>query len=398
MPKRRNAQGAGTIRQRPDGRWEARYTIGRDGGTGRQIQKSVYGKTQKEVLKKLQQVSVDIENGVYTEPSKMTVSEWLDIWLNEYTGNLKPYTIELYRGQCRNQIKPNIGALKLTELHTQIIQKMYNNLYKGIAEQKALSAKTIKNIHGVLHKALGQAAKLGYIRYNPSDNCALPRVIKKEVQPLDDTDIKAFLQACKGNSYETLYIFTLFTGMRQGEVLGLSWENIDFDAGTVTVCRQLQRKRQPDKSERGKGIYYFTTLKNNKTRKVTPAPFVMQMLKEYRKQQNIYRLKAGTSWGNGDPINDNLVFTDETGQHLKHRTVYKRYKAIVKEIGIENARFHDLRHTYAVMSLKNGDDIKTVQENLGHHTAAFTLDVYGHVTEQMKKESALRMEKYYNSL
>ena len=343
---KRNAQGAGTIRQRPDGRWEARYTLGRDPGTGKQVQKSIYGSTQAEVRKKLQAVSVDIDNGIYTESSKMTVGQWLDIWLDEYTGNLKPYTIELYRGQCKNQLKPHIGAVKLTALKAPAIQKMYNALYKGTGIENGLSAKTIRNIHGVLHKALGQAVKLGYIRHNPSENCTLPRVAKKEVHPLDDTGIKAFLAACEKEQYKTLYILTLFTGMRQGEVLGLTWDNVDLEAGLITVSKQLQRKRNPDQEEKGKGIYYFSTLKNNKPRTVAPAPFIMQMLKSHKKTQTAQRLKAGAVWGNGDPLNDNLVFTDEVGQHLKHKTVYKHYKAIVKGIGLENARFHDLRHPY----------------------------------------------------
>ena len=371
--RNRNAQGTGTIRQRPDGRWEARYTVGRDPGTGKQVQKSIYGKTQAEVRKKLQAVSVDIDNGVYTEPSNMTVGQWLDIWLQEYTSNLKPYTIELYRGQCKNQIKPQIGAVKLTTLKAPVVQRMYNTLYKGTNTTNGLSEKTIKNIHGVLHKALGQAVKLGYIRNNPSEDCTLPRVVKKEVHPLDDAGIKAFLSACNKEKYKMLYIITLFTGMRQGEVLGLTWDNVDFETGLITVDKQLQRKRNPDKEERGKGIYYFSTLKNNQPRKVAPAPFVMQMLKLHKKSQAILRLKTGSTWGNSDPLNDNLVFTDEIGQHLKHKTVYKHYKAIVKEIGLENSRFHDLRHPYITLKLKNLFSLFvaiSVQKSLIFHTTS----------------------------
>lgn len=394
----RQAQGAGTIRQRPDGRWEARYTIGRDLGSGKQIQKSIYGSTQDEVRRKLNSIVVDIDNGVYTEPSKLTVSEWLDIWLEEYTSNLKPYTIASYKGHCNNYLKHNFGAIKLSALNAHTIQRMYNTLYKGTEKKNPLSAKTIANIHGVLHKALEQAVKVGYIRFNPSDSCTLPRVIKKEMHPLEEETIKEFILACEGEPYKVLYITALFTGMRQGEILGLRWSDIDFDNGRIVICRQLQREKTPSDSEYGKGVYYFTTLKNNKTRKFMPAPFVMKMLKEHKTQQSIQKMRLGCAWGNGDKLNDDLVFVNEIGCHLSHVTVYKRYKAIVKQLNIADARFHDLRHTYAVTALQNGDDIKTVQETLGHHTAAFTLDVYGHVTEKMRSESAARMENFINSV
>jgi len=353
----RNAQGAGTIRQRPDGRWEARYTIGRDPGSGKQIQKSIYGGTQDEVRRKLQAVIVDIDNGVYSEPSKLTISEWLDIWLEEYTANLKPYTIASYKAQCDNHLKPSIGAIKLSALNAPTIQKLYNSLYRGKDAVKPLSAKTIKNIHGVLHKALNQAVKIGYIRFNPSDSCTLPRVIKKEMQPLEETAIKDFIAACEGEQYKVLYITTLFTGMRQSEILGLKWDDIDFDNGSIVISRQLQKKKKPTKDEYGKGTYYFTTLKNNKSRKIAPAPFIMGLLKEHKRQQILQKMRLGSAWGNGERINQGLVFVDEIGQHLKHRTVYNRYKAIVEQLGIASARFHDLRHTYAVTALQNGDDI-----------------------------------------
>lgn len=384
----RNAQGAGTIRQRKDGRWEARYTIGRDGGTGKQIQKSLYGKTQKEVSKKLRQVTLKVEEGEYIEPSKLTVGKWLSVWLNEYIGNVKPLTAASYRSQYENHIKPALGAVKLTALNTDTIQKFYNNLQR----KKGLSPKTIKNIHGVLHKSLEKAAALQYINYNPSNACELPKVIKKEIKPLDEKDIKAFINAVAGHEYETLYIVTLFTGMRQGEILGLTWDNIDFDRGTIYINKQLQK----EKTKNGK--YYLATLKNDKTRTITPAPYIINLLSEHRKKQSALKQTAGSIWGDHDPLNDNLVFTNEIGCHLVHVTVYKQYKKIVESIGCSSARFHDLRHSYAVASLQNGDDIKTVQENLGHHTAAFTLDVYGHVSERMKKESAARMEAYIKSL
>lgn len=385
---KRNAQGAGTIRQRPDGRWEARYTAGRDGGTGKQIQKSVYGKTQKEVLSKLRQISVDIENGTYTAPNKMTVGQWLDIWLDEYTGNLKPLSLASYGSACKNHIKPYMGAVKLSSVSTHIIQKFYNELQ----HEKGLSAKTVTKIHGVLHKALQQAVSLQYLKNNPADFCTLPKVVKKEIHPLTDEQIKEFMQEISHEPFKDLYIVTLFTGMRQSEVLGLTWENVDFINGIIKVKEQLQKERKKD------GKYYRATLKNDKSRIVCPAPYVMQILKSIQAKQKRDRIKAGALWGNSDPVNNGLVFTNEIGVHLCHVTVYKHYKRTVERLGLPSSRFHDMRHTYAVTALQNGDDVKTVQENLGHHTAAFTLDVYGHVTERMKKESAQRMENFIKSL
>ena len=378
----RTAQGSGTIRQRKDGRWEARYTAGRDPGTGKQVQRSIYGATEKEVLQKLQRVQVSITDGTYTEPSRITVGQWLDIWTKEYLGGVKANTKISYTATCKNHIKPDLNAVKLLSLSAHTIQASYNKLQKGTGNKKGLSPKTIKNIHGVLHKALQQAVKIGYLRFNPADAVELPRIVKKAIQPLDDEATTAFLTAVQGHKWEAVYLVTIFTGMRQGEVLGLTWSCIDFKRGSILIDRQLQKNRST-------GQYELVTTKNDKSRRITPAPFVMEALKGQRRQQAEGRLMAGDLWNDTE-----LVFTNEFGRNLAPVTVYKHYKKIVDSIGIPESRFHDLRHSYAVAAIQSGDDIKTVQETLGHHTAAFTLDTYGHVTERMKQESAARMETY----
>lgn len=386
MPRKatRAASGGGTIRQRPDGRWEARYTVGHDPGTGKQKQRSVYGDTQKEVRQKLAQAIAAIDEGTYFEPTKITLGEWLDIWLAEYVLDaVKPYTYRSYEVQSRVHIKSALGAAKLSALTTPEIQAFYNRLYRGETGKTGLSAKTIKNIHGVLHKALKQAVTLGYIRYNPTDACTLPRIVKKEIKPLEDTDISAFLDAIQGHPFEAVYLVTLFTGMRQAEVIGLTWDCVDFKSGTILINKQLQREKRKG------GAYHFAPLKNDKARCITPAPSVMKTLKQHRQAQTEQRLRMGMQWQD-----TGLVFTNELGEHLVHHTVYKHFKKIVADLGLPEARFHDLRHSYAVAALQSGDDVKTVQEALGHHTAAFTLDVYGDVSERMKRESADRMERF----
>lgn len=380
---KKNAKGGGTIRQRPDGRWEARYTVGRDPGTGKQIQRSVYGSTQKEARQKLAQAVAAIDSGTYKEPCKMTVGEWLDIWQQDYLSSVKPRTADSYRTTVETHLKPAFGAVKLEALNPHTIQSLYNALSRERDGKPGLSPKSVRNVHGVLHKALQQAVTFGYIKTNPSGACTLPRAERKEIHPLDEEQISTFLKVAEGHNYELLYRVALFTGMREGELLGLTWDCVDFEKGVITVSKQLQKER------RGNGAYHLVSPKNGKVRRITPAPSVMDMLKTQRKRQVEWRIKAGQLWEDTD-----LVFTNEIGHNLSAQTVYLHFKKLAERAGFPDARLHDLRHSYAVASLKSGDDIKTVQENLGHHTAAFTLDVYGHVTEQMRKDSAQRMERF----
>ncbi len=386
---KKSAAGSGTIRKKTITRngktytfWEARYTTGFDPGTGKQIQRSISGKTQKEVAQKLKAVTAAIDAGTYTAPNKMTLGEWLDIWVADYLGGVKPRTTAIYKSDIRNHIKPALGAIRLEALDTHTIQQFYNRM----AEH--LSAKTIKNIHGVLHHALNQAAVNKYIRFNPADACTLPRCERKELKPLDEDQITAFMQAIKGDRFEDLFLVTLFTGLRQGEVLGLTWDCVDFAHGILTINKQMQLHQ-----EEGVEAYKLVSTKNGKARTIAAAPSVLAQLKHRRAIQAEQRLKAGPLWEDSG-----LVFTDDIGHHLTKPTVYRSFKRAVAAIGRPEVRFHDLRHSYAVVAIKSGDDIKTVQGNLGHATASFTLDVYGHVTDQMKKDSANRMEAFIKSV
>lgn len=393
MPRKSNtraAQGSGTIRQREDGRWEARFTIGRDPGTGRQIQRSVYGATQQEVRKKLAEAVAALDAGNYFEPSKMTLGRWVEIWLQEYMGDKKYLTVKHYKAQCRAHIVPSLGAVKLSELTTPQIQSFYNGLQRG-----GMAAKSVRNVHGILTKCLSTAVQVGYLRDNPASRVTLPKVEKKEIRPLSDEQVKAFLTVSAGDEYEIILKTILFTGLREAEATGLTWDCIDFKAGTIKVCKQLQKRPQQD------GGFTFAPLKNNKTRIIKPAPFVLSLLERRRREQVEQRFRAGelwTGWSNAEERKTALVFTTATGGNLSPQTVYNHYKKLARKIGAPDSRVHDLRHTFAVLSLQNGDDVKTVQGNLGHATAAFTLDVYGHVSERMKEDSAARMEAYIAGL
>ena len=365
--------------------WWGRCTIGYDQLTGRQKQRAVTGKTQQEVRRKISEIRSELDQGSYIEPSKQTLGDWLDTWLDTYVSiSVKPYTEDAYRTACETHIKPAIGKIKLDKISPVQIQQFYNRLIK----EDGLSPKTVKNIHGVLHRALDQAVKNDALRTNPTNACELPKAHQNEIVPLSQKEAQKFLDAIQGEKYEFIYFVTLFTGLRQGEVLGLTWDCVDFDNNMLTINKQLQ------KSKKVGGTYQLVSTKNDKGRLITTAPSVMDALMSQKERQEQMKLLAGAKWENMD----NLVFTNETGQHLTHVTVYKNFKRIVRDLGLERVRFHDLRHSYASISLENGDDVKTVQNNLGHATASFTLNVYAHVTQKMRRRSADRMEEYIRSI
>ena len=400
MPRKsttRAAQGSGTIRKKTVSRngqaytyWEARLTVGYDPGTGKQIQRSFSGKTQKEVREKMQALAVEVNNNTYKEPTKMTVGEWMDIWYAEYLGNTKPHTKKSYAGVIKNHIKPAIGAIKLSTLSPVHVQKLINGIRsaKKLTIGRPVNPKTVKNVHGVLHSALQQAVICGHIRSNPADSAVLPKRTKAEINVLDTQQLPEFFRAIDGHPYQYLYLVDLFTGMRQSELLGLQWDDIDLDNKVLTVKRQLVYLGSAH------GGYQFSTPKNNKTRIIVLPDKAVSALRSQRALQNSMRLAAGCAWNNPN----NLVFTNALGEHIKHDHIYRHLKKIFESMGVPNLRFHDLRHSYAVLSLQSGCDIKTVQENLGHHAAAFTLDTYAHVTDKMRRDGADKINRFVESL
>ena len=377
---KRNAKGGGSVRQREDGRWEARCTI-----AGKR--RSFYADTQKEVLKQMRQAQKSGDEGTFVEPSRLTVGQWVDIWLEEYyKQTVKRSTYVNQKAYIERYIKPQLGYIKIQALTPTHIQAFYNQL------NKSLSATTTRHCHATLHYSLEQAVELKYISVNPSSACKLPAKEKKEMHPLTEEELRNFLQAVEDeplpSPYKDIFLVTLFTGMRRGEVLGLPWDAVDFKNGTVTVKQQLQTTLQRGEQP------YISTPKSNKSRTLTPAPFVMDILQRVRQEQFKNHLAVGLGWKN----DWNLVFTRADGKYINENMLHTYFKRVCTKIGCPDFRFHDLRHTYAVTALQEGDNPKTVQEALGHATAAFTLNVYAHVSEKMKKDSADRLQNYYEKM
>ena len=383
---KRAAQGAGTIRKKTVIRkgkeytyWEARITTGRDPGTGRQVQRSFTGKTQKEVREKMQAAAVAVNTGTYITPQKMTVGQWMDTWAADYLGGAKPATVTIYKNNIKNHIKPALGAVALSDLRPHMVQTFINGL--------EMSPASVRLAYKVLHMALEKAVKLEYLPKNPTAGSELPKQEQKEIHPLDDQQVALLLKTAKGGDMEYLITVALFTGCRLSELLGLTWDAVDFKQGTITINKQLARPEH-------RGATPFLSPKNGKTRTITPASSVMTALKNQKRRQMKQQLKVGPLWDN----QYHMVFTTEIGEPLDQWKAEKGFSAVLDAAGLVGVRFHDLRHTYAVNAIRAGDDIKTIQGNLGHASAVFTLDRYGHFTERMKQDSAARMEGFMKSV
>lgn len=242
-----------------------------------------------------------------------------------------------------------------------------------------LSPASVRLAYKVLHQALEKAVDLGYIPQNPASRCQLPRLEQKEILPLDDH----LLNAAKGGKLEHLLPVALFTGLRLSELLGLTWDAVDLQRGTINVNKQLTLSKH-----RSSGL--FASPKSGRGRVITAAPTAIRALNAQKRQQAEMQLRAGPLWDNSP----GLVFTNELGGPLCQQGVDVAFNKAMSGAGLSGVRFHDLRHTYAVNAIRAGDDIKTVQGNPGHATAAFTLDRYGHFTERMRQDSAAHQGRF----
>lgn len=270
MAGKRNASGGGSIRQRPDGQWEARVSVGVSSSKGKPVRRSIYGDTQAAVRKQMTAILRELDRGTYQAPNKITVAAWFREWLDTFCANkVKPLTLQSYEGVIKNHINPAIGAVELQAVKGMHIQKIYNAMTAA-----GLSGKTVKNVSAILHKAFSVALKQGLISANPCDGAELPKAIRREIKPLTDKEIPAFLEAIEASPMRNAYALCLFAGLREGECMGLSWKQVDFQRGWITVSQQLQK----EKAKGGK-YYIAPTTKSGKPRTIEPPPVAFEYLR-----------------------------------------------------------------------------------------------------------------------
>jgi integrase len=361
----------GSIRQRKDGRWEGRYTAP-DGK-----QKSVYASTPEECGKQLRAKQHEIDTGAWREPSSMTVSEWLDIWLADYQTHNADRTVMKYKSITDKHFKPVLGNIKIMKLLPLHIRRL-------ITSMKGLKPITIKNYVRILGASMNCAIEAGLIKSNPVDHAKLPRIQPTKFTVVDRADIPAFITAANNTDYANELLLMLYTGLRVGELRGLQWVDVDLDNGTIHVQRQLHPVNHD--------MQRFSAPKYGEDRIIHIPEDAITILKNQRKKQAEQRLAAG-GWED-DAVTRNLVFRIPSGHAHNDRTIYKAVKAVGKAIGKPELHPHDLRHSYAVAALRSGIDVKTVQHNLGHKTAQMTLDVYAAYTEDAGKAAAATFSNY----
>lgn len=307
-----------------------------------------------------------------SELAKISLKDWAERWLVEYSPNLKKSTRISYRSAIDNHIVRVFQDEKLIDITDDDVQMFILSLIQGVGLDHPLTAKTIKNVHGVLHKCLETAVELKVIPYNPAEHTKLPKSKKPLVVPLNEAQTHEFLTAIQGHVYEPIYKLALFTGMRQAEILGLTKDCFNFDEGYIRLYQQLIWDKK-------KKSFYMDSLKNNRQRVIYPPKSIMDMMKEYMITH---------------PNKSKFVFSGKKYKHLTHNGVRNAFRRIVAKLGYPKCRFHDLRHTYAVLSLTAGIDVKTISDFMGHHSVSFTLDTYVYVLAEMKKESAKRLQNY----
>jgi integrase len=394
---KRSANGGGTIKSRSDGRWEGQFTVGIDPGTGKVLRRSVYGKTQSECRKKMAVEVAAIDGGTYLDPDKITVRQWLNDWLETYIQpNRKPLTAASYRTHINSHLIPAFGTVRLQALTQEDVQRGMNKL------ARTLAPKTVNVVFGTLHSAMRKALALGKIGRDPCFGVELPQNPKQQVVSFENEQTAEFLQVIKTDRFRDVFIIALLTGMRESELLGLCWADVDLEDGLITVRRQLQQTKEKP------GIFYIQPTKNGKERTIIPPQAVIKLLQDIKQRQTLARICCGRAWGvdtlrvldgqQWKPFKEQLVFTDAFGKHLYQCTLRKHFKSAAASIGMPDAHFHGLRHTFAVASLQEGCDLKTLQSILGHATASFTLDVYGGVTKEMQRKNADKMQQFFEEV
>jgi integrase len=372
---KKRGNGEGSIHRRKNGGWCAQYTVYTAKGRKR---KTLYGKTRQEVAAKLAKALSDREGGITFDADNLRLGDYLQRWLEDSKkGSVKRVTYEGYIRQVRNHLVPTLGRIKLMALTPAHLRGLYRE-----KTETGLSARTVGYIHTTIRNALEQAVRDGLVPRNVADVVKAPRLCREEIQPLTPAQTKTLLEAVGGDRFEALYVLAVTAGLRQGELLGLKWEDIALDRGLLQVRRTLS-------STKG-GAPVFSNPKTAKGRRsVKLTARAVEALSRHRERQLEEREEVAGLWQN-----HGLVFPTRVGTPMsRHNLVARSFKPLLKRAGLPEIRFHDLRHTCATLMLAVGANPKVAQETLGHANVTITLDTYSHLLPNMQEEVAEKVNE-----
>jgi integrase len=391
MAKRR-ANSEGSVRQRPDGRWEARLSyLHSDTGVRKRV--SVYAGGRKAALAELDKVQDRIAEGQPPRDASRTLADWLRHW-RETTlaaSDRKASTKELYANLARNHLEPEpFGALRLDRLKPfdveRLILSMRVETKPGRPTEdepdpkpvRALSDSTIRQVYTILRAALDGAVRDGLLARNPAAAVRRPGIERGEASYLPSDDVSKLLRAASGSRYYPVLALIATTGLRRGEALGLSWDKVDLDAGLLKVTATLNRVD---------GRLVCSEPKTQRARRTMPlTPTMVALLRKHKATQAAERLRAANQWdGNG------LVFTSELGSPVDPRNILRTVEVAARKAGVEGVGVHTLRHSAAVAWLESGTHIKAVADLLGHSSIAITGDTYGHTSDGAAKAAVMAL-------
>lgn len=366
---KKSGQNQGSVSVRKDGLVQAQITI-----DGKRISK--YFKTKKEANAWRIDTLNKIQNGMFNSGPQVLLSEYLEQWLIASKDSIRPKTHNQYRQIVEQHINPNLGKIKLADLRPEMIQTVYNRKI-----ELGFGARTVRLTHSVLRSALNQALRMGLIYRNPATVVYQPKLKETEMKVLDENQVRSLLIAAKGNRLEALYKLEITTGLREGEILGLRWSDLDWETQQLKIQRQLQRIS-------GIGLIYSEPKSAAGRRMIMLGSETIASLKTHSSRQYTERVFAGDKWQEND-----LIFPSSVGTPLDPRNLFRQFKDLLRKANLPDIRFHDLRHTFATLALSQGVSVKVVQEMLGHSDASMTLKVYSHTTPGMQREAAKKMDE-----
>jgi len=339
----------------------------------------VSGRTKEEARRALREARANSGQGLLFDADNLKVGEYLDRWLSDSVSDtVKATTFERYEQITRLHLKPALGRVKLKALTPAHVRGLYREKLAA-----GSSARTVRYIHTTLHKALKQAVMDGLIPRNATEAVKPPQPTREEMHPLTPEQAKLFLQVAHeaGDRLEALYVLAIHTGLRQGELLGLKWDDVNFDDGSLQVRRTLTITKN--------GFVFASPKTTGSRRSVKLTQRAIEALRSHLERQLAEIDKVGSLWSE-----NGLMFASETGEPLDRRTVTNmKFKPLLKRAGLPPVRFHDLRHTCATLLLTRNVNPKIVSEMLGHSTIAITLDTYSHVLPNMRDQAAAAMEE-----